>query len=53
MIQQKVRKKKTCFKAHFQCSQSKITGLKKMWSLQSLAMLKSESRTNVHVVQYK
>ena len=25
----------------------------KMWSLKSLAMLKSESRTSLHAVQYK
>ena len=40
MILQKVRKKKkTYFNAHFQYSLSKTTGLNKMWSLQSLAML--------------
>ena len=27
------KEKKTCFKAHFQYSQSKITGLNKMWPL--------------------
>ena len=31
--------KKTCYNAHFQYSQSKITGLNKMLSLKSLAML--------------
>ena len=31
--------KKTCFNAHFQYIQSKITGLNKMWSLKSLPML--------------
>ena len=43
MIQQKVRKKKkSCFNAHFQFSQSKITDDKgayfwnKIWSLKSL-----------------
>ena len=45
--------KKICFNAHFHCSQSKITGLNKMWALRSLAMLNCESRTSVHVVQYK
>ena len=56
MIQQKVRKKKkkkTCFNAHFQYSQLKIMGPNKMWSLKSLAVLKCESRTSQHVVQYK
>ena len=47
------KEKKTCFNAHFQYSQSKITGLSKMWSLKSLVMLKCESRTSVHAVQYK
>ena len=52
MIQQKVRKKKkTCFNAHFQYSQSKIMELNKMWSLKSLVMLKCESRTSLHAVQ--
>ena len=33
MIQHKSQKEnKTCFNAHFQYSQSKITGLNKMWS---------------------
>ena len=53
MMQQKVRKKRTYFNAHFQYSQPKITGLNKMWSLKSLAMLKYESRTSLPVVQYK
>ena len=44
MIQQKVIKKK-------RSSQSKITGLNKMWSLKSLAMLKCESRTSLYAVQ--
>ena len=47
------KEKKTCFNAHFQYSQSKITGLNKMWSLKSLAMLECESRTGLHAVQYK
>ena len=54
MIQKKVRKKKkTCFNAHFQYSQSKIMRLNKMWLLKSLAMFKSEGRTVLHVIQYK
>ena len=52
MIQQKVRKKK-CFQAHFQFSQSKITGINKMWSLKSLAILNCESRSSLHEVQCK
>ena len=44
---------KTCFDAHFHYSQSKITGLNKMWSLKGLAMLKCESRTSLYGVQYK
>ena len=36
MIQQKVRKKNTCFNGYFQYSQSKITGLNEMWSLRYL-----------------
>ena len=48
-MQQNVRKKKkTCFNAHFQYSQSKTTGLNKMRSLKSLAMLRCESRTSLH-----
>ena len=43
-----IEKKKTYFNAYFQYSQLKITGLNKMWSLKSLAMLKSESRTSPH-----
>ena len=43
--------KKTCFNAHFRYSQSKIIGIN-MWSLKSLAMLNSESRTSLHAVQY-
>ena len=43
--------KKTCFNAHFQYSQLKITGLDKMWSLKSLAMLKCESRNSLQAVQ--
>ena len=54
MIQQEVRKKeKTCFNAHFQYCQSKITGLNKIGSIKSLAMLKCETRTSQHAVQYK
>ena len=45
--------KKACFNAHFQYSQSKITGRNKMLSLQSLTMLKCEIRTSLHAVQYK
>ena len=51
MIQLKARKKKNCFNAHFQYSQSKITELNKMWSLKSFAMLKCESRTSLHAVR--
>ena len=47
------KEKKIGFNAHFQYRQSKITGLNKMWSLKSLAMLKCESRTSLHAVQYK
>ena len=60
MIQQKVRKeKKTCFNAHFQNRQSKITDVKgvyswnKMWLLKILAKIKCESKTSLHAVQYK
>ena len=35
----------------FSYSQSKFTGLNKMWSLKSLAMLKYESRTSLHAGQ--
>ena len=45
--------KKTYLNAHFQYSQSKTTGLKKMYSLKSLTMLQEESRTSPHAVQYK
>ena len=41
------KEKNTCFYAYFQ---SKITGLIKMWSLKSLAVLKCESRTSLHAV---
>ena len=41
------------FDAHFQYSQSKITGLSKMWSLKSLVLLKCESRINLYAVQNK
>ena len=37
---------------HFQYNQSKIMVLNKM-SLKGLAMLKCESRTSLHAVQYK
>ena len=47
------KEKKICFNAHFQCSQSKITGLNKMWSLKGLVMLKCESRASLHAVQYR
>ena len=47
------KEKKTCFNAHFQYSQSKMTRLKRIWSLKKLAMLKCESRTSLHLVQYK
>ena len=47
------KEKKACFHAHFQYSQSKITGLDKMWSLESLAMLTYESRTSISAVLYK
>ena len=47
------KERKTCFNAHFQYSQSKFTGLNKMWSLKSLAMLKCESITSLYVVQNK
>ena len=47
------KEKKARFHAHFQYSQSKITGLNKMWSLKRLAMLKRESRASQHVVKFK
>ena len=47
------KEKKTCFNAHFQYCQSNITGLNKIWSLKSLAMLKCENRNSLHPVQYK
>ena len=37
------KEKKTCFNAHFQYCQSRITELNRMWSLKSLAMFKCES----------
>ena len=52
-IAESQREKKTCFNAHFQYSQSKITGLSKMWSLKSLVILKCERRTSLDAVQYK
>ena len=56
--------KKTCFNAHaggkrnliVQCMQTNLKGVyswNKMWSLKSLVMLKCESRTSLHAVQYK
>ena len=42
--------KENYFNAHFQYSQSKMTGLNKMWSLKSFAMLKCESRSSLHAV---
>ena len=58
--------KKTCFNAHaggkwnftVQCIVNKqiwegLYPCNNMWSLKSLVMLKCESRTNLHVVQYK
>ena len=60
MIQQKVKKKnKAVLMHHFQYSQSKTTGNKgvffcnKICSLKSLAILKCESKTSPHAVQYK
>ena len=47
------KENKTCFNAHFHYSQSKITGLNKMWPLKILAMLMCESRTILQAVQYK
>ena len=41
------KEKKTCFNAHLQYSQLKITGLNKMLSLKGLAILKCESRINL------
>ena len=41
------------FDAHFQYSQSKITGLSNMWSLKSLVLLKCESRISLYAVQNK
>ena len=54
MIQQKVRKKKRPnLMLNFQYCQSRIKGLYRMWSLQSLAMIKCESRTSLDAVPYK
>ena len=48
------KEKKTCFNAHFSTvSQKRITGLFKMWSLKSLTILKCDSKTSLHAVQYK
>ena len=41
------KEKNTCFNAHFQYNQLKITGLNKMWSLKGLAILKCDSRMNL------
>ena len=46
------KEKKPCFNAHFRYSQSKITGLNKMWSLRSFPMLKCENRASLHALQY-
>ena len=46
------KEKKTCLNAHFQYSQSKVTGLNKT-SLKHLAMLKCESRTSLPAPWYK
>ena len=54
MIQQKIRMKtRPVLMFIFQYSQSKMTGLNKMWSLKTVAILKRESRTSQHAVQYK
>ena len=45
--------KKTCFNAHFQQSQSKITVLNKMPSLKRLVILKREGRPSLNAVQYQ
>ena len=42
------KEKKTCFTAH-----NSVYFWNKMWLLKSLAMLKCESRTSLHAVQYK
>ena len=34
-------------------SQSKMSGLNKMWSLKRLAMLKYECRTSQHAIKFK
>ena len=47
------KEKKTCFNAHFQYSQSKITGLNKMRLLKSLAVFKCDSRTSLHAAHCK
>ena len=54
MIQQKIRMKtRPVLMFIFQYSQSKMTGLNKMWSLKTVAILKCESRTSEYAVQYK
>ena len=45
------KEKKICFNARFQYIQSKITGLKKTWSLKSLPML--SVRNELVYIQYK
>ena len=47
------KERKTCFNAHFQYYRLKIAGQNRMRSLKSLAMLKCESRTSLHALQYK
>ena len=43
MMQQKVRKKRPVLMLIFSAVSQKITGLNRMWSLKSLAVLKCES----------
>ena len=52
MIQQKVRKKKNPVLMLIFSTVSQKSGLNKMCSFKSLAMLKCESRTSLNVVQY-
>ena len=42
------KEKKTCFNAH-----NGVYSWNKIWPLKSLAMIKCESRTILHAVQYK
>ena len=57
MVQQSQKENKACFNAHaggvkLDCPMdSKQTN--KMWSLQSLVMLKCKTRASLYVVQYK